>query len=54
MVRDLGAEFIVEGVETNEQAKLLMENDCYLVQGYLYDMPLDKPVFEARLMQLNQ
>ena len=54
MVRDLGAEFIVEGVETKEQAKLLMENDCYLVQGYLYDMPLDKPVFEARLMQLNQ
>lgn len=54
MVRDLGAEFIVEGVETKEQEKLLIDNNCYLVQGYLYDMPLEKSEFETRLEQLNK
>lgn len=49
MIRDLKRDIICEGVETKEQAEFLMEQDCYMVQGYLYDKPLSHDEFEERL-----
>jgi EAL domain-containing protein (putative c-di-GMP-specific phosphodiesterase class I) len=37
--RDLGLQVIAEGVETQEQADLLTEIGCPLVQGYLFGLP---------------
>lgn len=36
----LNLDVIAEGVETKEQSEFLMNNDCYLVQGYLYAKPM--------------
>lgn len=36
----LGLKVIAEGVETKNQEKYLIENNCDLVQGYLYSKPL--------------
>lgn len=36
----LGIDVIAEGVETNEQARLLVEYGCKLQQGFLYSQPL--------------
>jgi len=49
MAQNLGLECIAEGVETVEQVTLLKENNCYLVQGYLFDRPLPMEEFEVRL-----
>lgn len=49
MVKELGLHCIIEGVETPEQANILKENNCFLVQGFLYDKPLPKKTFEERL-----
>lgn len=49
MAIDMGLECIVEGVETYEQVKLLIENNCYLAQGYYFDRPLPVYEFEQRL-----
>ncbi len=49
MIQAMGLECIVEGVETIEQVKLLKENNCFLAQGFYFDMPLPVEVFESRL-----
>lgn len=54
MAQELGLECIVEGVESPEQVNLLKENNCYLVQGFLFDKPLPKDVYETRLNQLKK
>ena len=51
MIRGMGAECIVEGVETLEQVRLLKENNCFLVQGYYFDRPLPMEEFERKLMR---
>lgn len=38
--RVLGLKITAEGVETGEQAKVLRELDCDLIQGFLYGRPL--------------
>lgn len=39
--RELGLDIVVEGVETNEQLKLIRDNDCAdLIQGYIFGMPM--------------
>lgn len=53
MAHDLGLECIVEGVETVEQVMLLKENNCFFVQGFYFDKPLPKEIFEKRLMGLE-
>ena len=40
MAHNLGLEIIAEGVETEEQLRILRELKCYEVQGYLYSRPL--------------
>ena len=49
MAKKLAMNVICEGVETPKQVDLLKGFGCYQGQGYLYDKPLPKEEFEARL-----
>lgn len=40
MAHSLGMKTIAEGVETRSQAKLLRQQGCDEIQGYLYSRPL--------------
>jgi len=37
--RGLGLDIIAEGVETPAQMQWLLDNDCWLVQGFLFGRP---------------
>lgn len=52
MSQEMGITSIVEGVETIKHVKMLKENNCFLAQGFCFDKPLPKNVFEDRLEQL--
>ena len=47
--RSLGLTVIAEGVETTAQADLMQELGCHTAQGYWFDPPLRRDVFEQRL-----
>lgn len=49
MIKELGMQTIAEGVETVEQAHLLKDIGCTMVQGYLFDRPLCVEDFVERL-----
>jgi diguanylate cyclase (GGDEF) domain len=49
MARELGMECIVEGVETEQQLSMLIDNSCDFAQGFMYDKPLPKMEFEDRI-----
>jgi diguanylate cyclase (GGDEF)-like protein len=49
MAKELGLECIAEGVETQNQVKILQDNSCFFAQGYYFDKPLSLHDFEARL-----
>ncbi|SCW26692.1 diguanylate cyclase (GGDEF) domain-containing protein [Ruminococcaceae bacterium YRB3002] len=49
IAKQLGLECITEGVETEEQIRILRDNDCSLAQGFYYDRPLPVEDFEKRL-----
>ena len=49
MGSSLGLECIAEGVETEEQLNLLMEDGCSQFQGYLFGKPLPIEQFETSL-----
>ena len=53
MSHEMGIPSIVEGVETFEQVKMLKENNCLMAQGFYFDLPLPKEVFEERLTKLG-
>lgn len=46
MAKTFGLRVVAEGVETQEQHKFLAEQNCDLLQGYLYSRPLNKDDFE--------
>ncbi|MGO0861927.1 EAL domain-containing protein, partial [Clostridioides difficile] len=46
MAKELGMKVISEGVETEEQFKLLKEVKCDMAQGYLFGRPMPIEEFE--------
>ena len=49
MINGLGMEVIAEGCETAEQARILKDMNCNLIQGYLFDKPLTHDEYTAKL-----
>jgi EAL domain-containing protein (putative c-di-GMP-specific phosphodiesterase class I) len=49
MAQKMDLRVVAEGVETAEQVEFLLNNTCYLVQGYYFSMPLA----EQELSRLN-
>lgn len=49
MARELGIKTVCEGVESQEQAKLLKKLNCPLAQGYYYAKPMTVTDFERVL-----
>lgn len=49
LIRNLGLEPIAEGVETNEQAKLLRDMGCAFAQGFVFCRPLPAREIDALL-----
>jgi diguanylate cyclase (GGDEF)-like protein/PAS domain S-box-containing protein len=50
MAHKLGLKVIAEGVETEEQRRLLLAAGCDLGQGYLFSRPIAPPEFEQWLV----
>jgi EAL domain-containing protein (putative c-di-GMP-specific phosphodiesterase class I) len=49
LAQKLGLEVIAEGVETEEQARFLVESGCNEIQGYLYSRPVEEERFSRML-----
>ncbi len=49
LAQKLGLEVIAEGVETEEQARFLIESGCNGIQGYLYSRPVEEEHFNRML-----
>jgi EAL domain-containing protein (putative c-di-GMP-specific phosphodiesterase class I) len=47
MAKALKLEVIAEGVETQQQRQILLDQGCTLYQGYLFSKPLPIDDFEA-------
>jgi len=50
----LGLTVVAEGVETKEQAQLLRQKGCDVLQGYLYSKPVAAQDFETWAQEHNQ
>ncbi|SHH41252.1 sensor domain-containing protein [Tepidibacter thalassicus] len=46
MANNLNIKVIAEGVETKDQLEFFKNNNCNVIQGYLFSPPLDKNSFE--------
>ncbi|MCR5421327.1 MAG: bifunctional diguanylate cyclase/phosphodiesterase [Lachnospiraceae bacterium] len=49
MITGLGMNVIAEGCETVEQARILKEMNCNMIQGYLFDKPLPQDEYTEKL-----
>ena len=49
MLKEIGLECVVEGVETQYQVELLRKMDCDVAQGFFFDRPLLVEEFEKRM-----
>ena len=49
MLKQMGMDVLVEGVETQYQVDLLREMDCDVAQGFFFDRPLLVEEFEKRM-----
>ncbi len=49
MAQSLGLDVIAEGVETEEQRQILLDNRCTHYQGYLFSMPVPIEQFEESI-----
>ncbi|MCM1524962.1 MAG: EAL domain-containing protein [Ruminococcus sp.] len=54
MLKELGKEIVVEGVETKEMEKLLCELGCDHLQGYLYSKPISEKDYIEFLKENNR
>ncbi|MFS8047785.1 putative bifunctional diguanylate cyclase/phosphodiesterase [Rhizobium sp. BR 314] len=52
LAQKMGLEVVAEGVETEEQARFLIESGCNQIQGYLYSRPVEEERF-SRLLEDN-
>lgn len=46
LAKNLGLDVVAEGVETIDQAEYLASRECYIMQGYYFNMPLKVNEFE--------
>jgi EAL domain-containing protein (putative c-di-GMP-specific phosphodiesterase class I) len=53
MAHELGLRVIAEGVETEEQQRLLIDAGCDYGQGFLYSRAVPAAEFEALADRLN-
>ena len=53
LANNLKLDVIAEGVETQEQIDFLETNNCFQVQGYFYDKPLNEDQFIQHLQQFG-
>lgn len=51
MAKSLGLVVLFEGIETESQAKFLIDNDCDLAQGYLFAKPMPIDDFEKMVFK---
>ena len=49
MAHEIGLKCVAEGVETEEQLKMMQEYGCHVAQGFFFDKPLPVQEFETRL-----
>lgn len=49
--KKINYDVICEGIETKEQEKLIFECGCDKVQGFLYDKPLERTIFEDKYLK---
>lgn len=54
MAKDLDMEVIVEGAETEEQIEFLLENNCFVVQGFYFYKPLEKELYLQEVLKVNE
>ncbi|PID04477.1 MULTISPECIES: EAL domain-containing protein [unclassified Sporosarcina] len=47
LAKNLGLDVVAEGVETLEQAEFLASRECYIMQGYYFNVPLKVNEFES-------
>ena len=50
LARDLEAQVVCEGVETENDTELMMEIGAYVAQGYRYCKPVPEREFEGMLV----
>ena len=50
MISELGIDCIAEGVETKEQADIMKETKCEVIQGYYFGKPVPQEEFYDRFM----
>ena len=53
MASTLGMEVITEGIETQEQLRILSHMGCTLFQGYYFSRPIPVEAFEAKFAQVQ-
>lgn len=54
LVQKLGLEVIAEGVEYEEQYKMLKEWGCNYVQGYLLGKPMEPTLIDMTMLRNNK
>ena len=50
LAKAIGAETLAEGVEQREQVDTLLTLGCEVIQGYYFDKPLSRDIFEKRII----
>ncbi|ARK21326.1 EAL domain-containing protein [Sporosarcina ureae] len=53
LAENLGLHVVAEGVETLEQAEFLASRECYIMQGYYFNVPLKANEFESTYLAIK-